>query len=481
MKKLSLFLAAVLLIAYSTAWSQTMKPVIITGKIINSTEKTPKMLKFNFVNPIIEGAPSVEVTGSEKFRVQQDMLYTQNMTVNYSNHFINLYVKPGDSVHLTIDASLLEKPEFAWLNISGDGARIKSQLNLCAYYLYKGIKTYDYNMQLPPDAMLAMVKQDYERYLSALDKYAAEKNLDKVVVNWAKADIKYLISNTVDEYSTYANLTNDEKKARLAIFTDPFFDMYNADNFQSMMFPYHLSNYAYKFRRYYSTAYEQTTPNALLKKTLSLLPKFRIGECRDYMLYLQLKGLAKKYPELKESLSNAAKYFSTATYAKQWKKTISGEKPIFRDVKISGINYLDASGSTTTLPRTNIVAHFAAKYAGKAVYIDVYATWCGPCLEEMKRTPAIYAEMKGRDVVFVNLCLSSTVTNWKNIIKDRNIEGENYFFSDDASKLFMSTYELRGYPSYILMNKKGEITTTDAPRPSDKQKLIASVDDLLKK
>src|SRR5688572_1745040 len=100
MKKLSFLLAAALLIAFSVAFAQPMEPVIITGKIVNGTEQTPKVIKFNFLNPILRESPSLEVKGSEPFSIQQDMLYTQNMTVNYSNYFINLFVKPGDSVHL---------------------------------------------------------------------------------------------------------------------------------------------------------------------------------------------------------------------------------------------------------------------------------------------------------------------------------------------------------------------------------------------
>ncbi len=482
MKKLSFLLTAALLIACSVAFAQRMKPVIITGNIINGTEKSPKALTFNFLNPVIDKAPSVEVTGSEQFRVQQDMLYTQNMTIHYANYFINLYVKPGDSVNLNIDASLVDKPNFEWLKITGDGARIKSQLNLCASYIYKNIKMHDYNMQLPPDAMLAMVKQDYDRYLTTLNKYAAENNLDQTVINWAKADIKYLISNTIDEYSTYTNLTIEEKRARLTIFTDPFFDMYNPDNFQSMLFPYHLANYAGKFKRFYGTANEKTTPAALLKETVAILTKLPIGECRDFILYRQLKPLNDKNPGILASVKNANAYFSTAVYSQQFQKLALGDKsPVFPATKISGVKFQNNKGENTDLQRENIVQYLAAKYPGKVLYVDVYATWCAPCLEEMNSTPAIYTAMKGKDVVFINLCLASTEAGWKKLVKERDIEGENYFFSNDATKLFMSTYELHGYPAYLLINKKGEIATTNAPRPSEKNKLIAAVDDLLKK
>ena len=75
--------------------------------------------------------------------------------------------------------------------------------------------------------------------------------------------------------------------------------------------------------------------------------------------------------------------------------------------------------------------------------------------------------MKDKDAIFVNLCLQSTVSHWMELVRKRSIGGENYFFTDDATKLFMGTYRLSGYPSYLLMDRQGRLVTTTAPRPSE--------------
>ena len=134
-------------------------------------------------------------------------------------------------------------------------------------------------------------------------------------------------------------------------------------------------------------------------------------------------------------------------------------------------SYLNRKGKAQQIAQTDAFNYLTKKYPGKVLYIDVYATWCGPCLEEMKYSRALYQSMRGKDVVFVALCLQSDVPAWRKLLTDKHIEGENYFFTDDATKLFMGTYKLQGYPSYILVNKKGEITTTNAPRPSETAEL----------
>jgi thiol-disulfide isomerase/thioredoxin len=471
MKKLSLLLITAFAVAVAFAKPQEMRAVIIAGKVINVSKTTPKVIKFNFCNPLMSGGQSVQLNERNEFVASEDMLYTQNMTVNYLNYFINLYVQPGDSVHLTIDAALLNKPNFAWLSIQGDHAAISAQLNLCVNYLYH-LPVNQNNSALEPAAMLVAVKQDYQRYVDAIDQYAAENKLSQAVITWAKKDVKYLIANNIGDYGNTGKYgSRAERMARIQFYTEPFFDIYNPENFKSMMFPYHLSNYIYYKLRADSTinqAAKQGRTVEAEQKAVALILQEPAGECRDYMLYHHLAATVSDFPGILDSLQNADRWFTKAVYYDALKRLAEKiAKPNFPPTKIKGMSYL-GNNEVITLPATDAFEYFRLKYHGKVVYIDVYATWCGPCLEEMKSTPDLYRAMRGKDVVFVNLCLQSTESNWKALIKENHIEGENYFFSDDATKLFMGTYRLSGYPSYILINKQGQIVSTNAPRPSDK-------------
>ena len=459
-----------------------MKPVVIAGKVINSNAQTPRVIKFNFCNPLIKGSRSVKLNEANEFVAREDMLYTQNMTVHYLNYFINLYVKPGDSVHLTIDASLINKDNFAWLTIEGDNAAISRQLNLCVNYLYK-LSFPAINLSLPPDAMLAAVKQDYERYLVALNEYAAKNKFDSIVVNWVKKDLKYLVSNSIGEYGGRGKWSAAEKQARIKIFTDPFFDTYNPDNFQSMMFPYHLRCYSSAVRNADSTAtsaLDKHRPVDAIRKISALLLKEPVGECRDYMLFDHLSSFATNTLGILDSLKDINTYFTKAIYYESLLKVAETiTKPVFPIMPVRGISFLTGKNESLPISETDVFSYLSTKYLGKVLYIDVYATWCGPCLEEMKYAPALYQSMKGKDVVFVNLCLASDPVRWRQLVNDKNIRGENYFFTGDATKLFMGTYKLQGYPSYILVNKQGQITTTNAPRPSDSAMLNERITKLL--
>ncbi len=477
MKKLAFLLMSGIAMPFISAAERN--EVIIAGKVIHTTDTTPKVLKFNFCHPLIRGAQSAQLDEKGEFRASQEMMYAQNMTVQVLGYFINLYVHPGDSLHLTIDASRLTEPDFAWLTITGDGAAISTQLNRVVNYLYR-LPVRSNNLNLAPPDMLAAVKQDYQYYLEQLEKYARDNNLLPFVTEWAKRDLRLLLSNSVADYGMQKTGTWAGRRARAKLTSDPFFDTHNPENFRSMMFSSHIGNYVFALTRSDSTITETTAPAEVLKKILTLLSAEPAGEVRDYMLYSATLSYIKKHPGLLDSVPDLATLFTKEAYWATLKK--AGESitpPVFPETVIRGITYLTAEGETRPVPETDVLRYLSKRHPGKVIYIDVYATWCGPCLEEMRYNPALHEAVKGKDVVFVNLCLQSAVSNWLNLMKQREIGGENYFFTDDATKLFMGAYRLTGYPSYLLMDKQGKLVTTNAPRPSEAKAWKTLVEKLL--
>ena len=93
--------------------------------------------------------------------------------------------------------------------------------------------------------------------------------------------------------------------------------------------------------------------------------------------------------------------------------------------------------------------------------------------------PAVKTKLDTSKITFINLCLQSEADNWKTLVGKKNLHGENYFLHEDASKLFMGMYRIEGFPTYMLLNKNGELKTDKAPRPSDRQVLINVINDLI--
>lgn len=106
---------------------------------------------------------------------------------------------------------------------------------------------------------------------------------------------------------------------------------------------------------------------------------------------------------------------------------------------------------------------------GKVVYIDLWASWCVPCIQEFPKSKILQDTYAGNpDFVFVYLSLDEEEEEWKQAVKKHKLEGYNLFlpgFKHELPKYF----SINSIPRYILIGKKGEIIHASAPRPgSDK-------------
>ena len=94
---------------------------------------------------------------------------------------------------------------------------------------------------------------------------------------------------------------------------------------------------------------------------------------------------------------------------------------------------------------------------GKVVYIDVWATWCGPCKAEMPYSHKLMQELAGREVAFAYLCIESNESTWKANLDEMQMVGLQYFLTKEQSTGLRSAFGIEGIPYYLLVDRQGRV------------------------
>lgn len=104
-------------------------------------------------------------------------------------------------------------------------------------------------------------------------------------------------------------------------------------------------------------------------------------------------------------------------------------------------------------------------FRGKVVLVDVWATWCKPCLAEQPALEELEKSFEGKDVVFLSISIDTEKDKWKNMVETKKLSGVHLYTNNQGSLL--RDYEVTEVPRFILFDKNGKMVSFKAARPSD--------------
>lgn len=130
-------------------------------------------------------------------------------------------------------------------------------------------------------------------------------------------------------------------------------------------------------------------------------------------------------------------------------------------------NYTDFKGGKKSLD----------SFKGKYVYIDVWATWCGPCIQQIPFLKSLEKEYHGKNIAFISLSTDESRRSggsweaaekkWRDFVKAKQLTGTQLWAGQDFS--FQQEYQINAIPRFILIDPQGNIVDANAPRPSEQR------------
>lgn len=123
-------------------------------------------------------------------------------------------------------------------------------------------------------------------------------------------------------------------------------------------------------------------------------------------------------------------------------------------------NFENYKGGTTSL----------VDLKGKYVLIDIWATWCAPCLVEMPALKKLEEEYANKNIAFVSISVDTPKNHgkWKEMVKNKKLGGVQLISPNVYDNSFMKNYSVTAIPRFILLDPEGKIVSANAPKPSDK-------------
>jgi thiol-disulfide isomerase/thioredoxin len=195
-----------------------------------------------------------------------------------------------------------------------------------------------------------------------------------------------------------------------------------------------------------------------------------------------------------QSLQSVKDWMTAKDLAAQLKKASDRETKMGFESKINAIPnlaYRTALKNTLTqtlqLSNGDIAADFTAldqnshsvklnSLKGKLIYVDLWATWCGPCLEEMPAYEKLKESYKDNpNISFISLSIDDDKDAWKKNMQKRNAQGLQWII--DRAKL--QSYNIIGIPRSILIDQDFHIVEMNAALPSSKT-ITNTLNELLK-
>ncbi len=413
---------------------------LFSGKIENPANKVVTI--FNGREKVKEITLNEEGTFADTLKVE-----TGYYTLSHGRESSAIYLSPGDNIKMSLNTKEFDET----ISYSGEGS--ENSNFLASKYLA------DEKANLDVVKVFSMEEADFlakmeEIKSSKLELLNNTENLDNEFKALEKKNIEYEYYADLLNYKSYHSYY--AKKADLKPSED-FMKLFDSVDFNNKKDYEMLDNYKRLLQAHYSNkisdsdnpseVFENINNNTFpaLKEDLANRLRYNIAPNNEHN-EAYYNGLI--------AMSTDEKYKEdiTTKYNKVKKLAKGMPSPEF-------VEYENHKGGTTSLEDLK----------GKYVYVDVWATWCGPCIREIPSLKEVEKQFHGKNIAFVSTSIdkASAHNTWVQMVKDKELGGIQLMADKDWNSKFVQEYAIEGIPRFILIDPDGNIVSADAPRPSN--------------
>ena len=279
-------------------------------------------------------------------------------------------------------------------------------------------------------------------------------------------DLRYFIVNMKMEYRDIHRyiLKNDSFNVSDTYYS--FFQNLNTDSDEKLSIP-NYRKFLVKYLNFRAEEITDSTQVYLRSATADagfngVEQFFRERKIRNYLYSKVMEDL------LENSYNDAAKLFPQFLQKQKDEKLkmkIKSEyeaiRPLLPGNPMPEILLKSADGKTVNI----------SDFKGKVIYIDIWATWCGPCMREMPFLETLVQNYKSDvDVAIISISVDEDEAAWKGFLKSKQgTSSIQLFEQENLNAEWVSYFRINSIPRFILVDKNGMIADATAPAPSARE------------
>ena len=410
--------------------------------------------------------------------------YLELMTPNFYTSIKQTFlVQKGDTVvfnyEQTIPKASIQNRKVEDIALNYNNYRHKALFNnkYTSHYMVLGNGLLDASLEKEEQNSIfhyTKAQQDYTREIHFLDSLAKQQLISKVdyryrkdaldmlmekhaqfkpIKNWL-AQKNALLNNEVLEKNISFNLSKTDSLLKFSFFRDYLLQVskYNLDTIKENNG--NAGSVYIDSRIRFDSISEDNRFNQTAKNFLLLDAYNGIGE------NFKVKDKVAYFKKLQENTSNliALKELQEK-YKLDFENT---DKLLLTSMENDSLTY-------STLIENN---------KGKWLYLDFWASWCGPCKKTMPAAKKLHTELENENVTFIYLSLHDKKDKWKSAIASFQIEDQQQYFIENSNlSKVIEELGVKYIPHYLIYNPKGELVHGNANRPGKgaKEQLLAFI------
>ncbi len=112
--------------------------------------------------------------------------------------------------------------------------------------------------------------------------------------------------------------------------------------------------------------------------------------------------------------------------------------------------------------------HQLSDYEGSIVYVDVWATWCGPCKSQLPYLMNLEEKYRNQPITFLSISVDKPAdfNKWKAFVEEKEMKGVQLMAEKGFDSDLVDVYGITGIPRFMLFDAKGNVVSIDAQPPS---------------